>query len=431
MRTRLVIVIAIFFSITLTTSASKVYVSFDGGKITLEDVKGYIDLSTKTFIATGTILDSKNTYRDKAKLEQILRQLAFGRIATGLVKEEWLRNDSLFYPKFHLFLDNVRAEFLDLEYVLPKIKAAKEEYEKRLITYYEQNKDKEFSRGVKVKFRIIFFDTTKIKDEKIKTEKYQKALKVYQELKKRPERFVELAKAHSEVELERRGIVIGPYFLHSLDKNLSQSLEKLCPQEITPVVETKHGFIIARLEETEKEYYPFDEVKEKIIKRCGKFYGASIKRSFVNSLIGSNPKYIFYSERITSATTHLNDVVAEVAEVKLTNADILPFFYVDENFNDALRTKSYEYFKMFLKPELEKKLLISRAMKKGLFNNQRYKRLEKIAREYYIGKWLMDSLPTLTYKELKFLKESTDPQTALLEKYHFRIVAYPTVEELF
>lgn len=419
----------VFLLLPLIISATQVCAEFKNGQITIDDIKGYIDFRTIVFVADGTIVDYKNFYTEQENLKKVIQLLAVNRIINGLVKEEWLKSDTLFQINLQVLLNRVSVNFLDLVYVYPQLKLQKQVYDKSIIDYYEQHKDSEFFKTIQVKFRIIFFDAPTTAPEQLRSEKYQKAISVWNELQAAPEKFLPLAQIHSEVKLEKRGAILGPYSINSLDKNLSQALLKIQPLEITPVLETRHGFIIARLEHIEKDYFPLEQVKESIIHKIGTFQGHGIRETFIKSLIGQ-PTYTFYIDKITTDPAGLNDVIAEVNGIKLTNSELPTSVTLDDFFFDSIRYKSQTFFEKKLTPILEHKLIVKNAQEKGLFNNPRYQRLERIAREYYIAKWPIESPVALNYPELKFLKEP-NADKILLEQHNFKLIYFPTIDELF
>ncbi len=82
------------------------------------------------------------------------------------------------------------------------------------------------------------------------------------------EGFVDLAQAHSDCSTRERGGELPPFRSGQMRRSFERAVDKLEQGEISPVVQTEHGFHIVRLQErVAPRTVPFDEAREGLERR--------------------------------------------------------------------------------------------------------------------------------------------------------------------
>ena len=130
--------------------------------------------------------------------------------------------------------------------------------------YYEQNRQRFRSRPIYAAAHILFAAFKG--DERGYARARRDAASVLAELKARPERFGELARAHSACPSAAQGGVLGQIVDGQTTREFERALAELKPGSISEApVETRYGLHIIRLDDkVEGTQLPFDSVAGRI-----------------------------------------------------------------------------------------------------------------------------------------------------------------------
>ena len=191
-------------------------------------------------------------YRQMAADPAIQKEFLDTLVTRNIIYQEGVRQKIAERPMVKKQVDDFRkkvvvATLLDQE-VNKKLKNVSDA---DLKAYYDKNL-KEFQQPKQVKARHIL-----LKDQKQAEEVRQKLLK--------GEDFATLAKQYSIGPSKTRGGDLGFFSRERMVKEFSDVAFSLKPKEISPVVKTKFGYHIIRVDEIkEGRQQTFDEVKDKL-----------------------------------------------------------------------------------------------------------------------------------------------------------------------
>lgn len=250
----------IFFTIPsflwAADDASTVLATIGKQKITMADFKQEIE-------------NLPPQYQQMAANPAIQKKFLDTLVTRTIIYQEGVRQKMLENPMVKKQIEAFRkkivvAALLDQE-VTKKIK---EPSNAELKTYYDKNL-KEFRQPKKVRARHIL-----LKDKKQAEEIRQRLLK--------GEDFATLAKKFSTGPSKSRGGDLGFFTKEQMVKEFSDMAFSLKPKEISPVVKTKFGYHIIRVDEIkEGRQQSFDEVKDSLRNKIR----AERKNKYFNSFV--------------------------------------------------------------------------------------------------------------------------------------------------
>ncbi len=384
---------AAFLSVTLlsifpaycASGNNPVLARYEGGKVTQEDFQGYFDHLT-TFTGQGDVLSPEANLKDStAAQEEFLRRIVFNRIAMKqLEKAEGISNATFL---IRLEIDSRMAawKYLMQTRIYPeRIRQPKKDFDRRMKAYYEEHLD-EYREPDQASFAMIFFNTVNLSPER-KEEKIRLAEELRREIGDSTERFLEMARAHSEANESVRGATMGPYRLDKINPELAAAIRQMQPGQIGPIVQNDKGVFILRLVDCRiGAVKSFEDKKSFIFAELGGFYVYDAVDGFKKELLGDAPPE-FLLEHLAIEEEQRNTVVARQGKSELTNAEVahlLPFLVdaVSNDPNEAIQE---------LKPILEKKALYEAAQEKGLLKESRYERYRRAFLEDRWGERFLD-----------------------------------------
>ena len=213
-------------------------------------------------------------YRQMAADPAMQKEFLDTLVTRNIIYQEGVRQKMLDNPMIKKKVEEFRkkmvvATLLDQE-VTRKIKNISDA---ELKAYYDKH-TKEFQQPKQVKARHIL-----LKDQKQAEEVRQKLLKGGD--------FATLAKEYSTGPSKAKGGDLGFFSRNQMVKEFSDVAFSLKPKEISPVVKTKFGYHIIRVDEIrEGRQQTFDEVKEKLKKQLQ----AERKNQYFKDYIGGLKK---------------------------------------------------------------------------------------------------------------------------------------------
>jgi len=207
------------------------------------------------------------------------------------------------------FKNNIRNGLLTKKVISSEVGSHINVPNEEIQKYYDEHKA-EFVRPEQVALRSIEVNTagkdaTEIADLKKKAET---ALKRIQD----GEDFGEIAKRYSDGATAKQGGYLGQYKRGELSKELEDTVFKMKRNDLTPVLETKQGFLVMQvLEHYDEGEQPLEKVKEDIM---NKLYGERMEpalREYLKTL--REESYVVIKPGYQDAAGGSNSEIQEVS----------------------------------------------------------------------------------------------------------------------
>ncbi len=241
---------------------------------------------------------------------EVIKQLDQIRIENKLASMEALEQAvSASGVNWEDFKNNIRNGLLTKKVISSEVGSHINVPNEEIQKYYDEHKA-EFVRPEQVALRSIEVNTagkdaTEIADLKKKAET---ALKRIQD----GEDFGEIAKRYSDGATAKQGGYLGQYKRGELSKELEDTVFKMKRNDLTPVLETKQGFLVMQvLEHYDEGEQPLEKVKEDIM---NKLYGERMEpalREYLKTL--REESYVVIKPGYQDAAGGSNSEIQEVS----------------------------------------------------------------------------------------------------------------------
>jgi peptidyl-prolyl cis-trans isomerase SurA len=207
------------------------------------------------------------------------------------------------------FKSNIRNRLLTQEVIRREVGSHITIGHDEEMKYYEEHKA-EFVRPEQVALRAIEIKTEGKKESEI-PELKAKAEKLLQRVKD-GEDFGELAKRFSDGSTAQQGGFLGVYKRGELSKELEDTVFKMKKNELTPVIETKQGFLILQvLEHYDEGEQSFSKVENEIMDRLYQERMEPAMREYLKTL--REQSYVVIKPGYTEGAGGTNSEIEEVS----------------------------------------------------------------------------------------------------------------------
>jgi len=289
--------------------AERVLAKYDGGSITLGDMRAH--LAQREFYET-TPNDPGADWKDFQT--EVLREILVRRVLDAEAREREFIN----HPTYQARLSWERLGWLTQQALISQAKKRRPAVSNEDMEQYYETHREEFSTGTGFRFWHCFFPADEAIPEASRELILARAGKVRTRLLEGLD-WQELAAEASEQDFFQVSSV-GPYPKGQISPLIEEAVLRLKPGEISPVVQTRHGYEIFQMIDPDAPIIlPFERCSQKIYSKLNRQTDEDAIQNLLDRLAASSPIRL-YPERAKSATDET--VLASVGEEILTQADL-------------------------------------------------------------------------------------------------------------